>query len=132
MYPLGFIARLFFSLVFIVSVAVSFVPAILCGHIRTLSDCFDHVMDASGLSRVPSNVCPLPPTFMPHTPERLNLWDRLFNRTRKEVADRGRSEWKRYDGDTGREITTFYRTWVDYRVIDRLTGSETIEREYLS
>lgn len=65
---------------------------------------------------------------MPHQPEVLNLWDRLFNRYRREVADRGSVLW----GRVGTDLYDYRRLWVEYRVIDRLTGSETIEREYLS
>ncbi len=70
-----------------------------------------------------------------NTPERLNLWDRLFNRYRKEVADRGQSLWQTthtYGGVVIGEPSEYYRNWVEYRIIDRLTGSETIKREYLN
>lgn len=68
---------------------------------------------------------------MSHQPEKLNLWDRLFNRYRREVADRGIAN-RQYIWWDGRPPTQFTRPWIEYRVIDRLTGSETIEREYLS
>lgn len=65
---------------------------------------------------------------MTHQPEKLNLWDRVFNRYRKEVADRGTCLWGRFDTD----LYDRKRHWVEYRIIDRVTGSETIEREYLT
>ncbi len=68
-------------------------------------------------------------------PESLNLWDRLFNRTRKEVADRGDEHWGRYYPPglfNCTEYTNYTRRWVEYRTIDRVTGSETLKREYLN
>lgn len=67
---------------------------------------------------------------MTHQSEKLNLWDRIWNRYRKEVADRGSIDGY-YMGFMGtREYVT--REWIEYRVIDRLTGSETLKREYLT
>lgn len=62
----------------------------------------------------------------PHTPERLNLWDRFFNRHRREVLKHHCME--RTNKSTGEKREYPY---VDYRVIDRLTGSEIIERQWL-
>lgn len=72
-----------------------------------------------------------------YQPEQLNLWDRLFNRYRKEVAERGKSEWSRVYSDAyGYPIESTRRPWVrnyvDYHIIDRLTGGYTIKREYLN
>lgn len=71
-----------------------------------------------------------------YTPERLSLWDRVFNRTRREVHGRGKETWTKRPRDPyGYYIGKPYeytRTWVEYRVIDRVTGSVTIEREYLT
>ncbi len=67
-----------------------------------------------------------------HIPEKLSLWDRWFNRYRREVHQRGSATWHRtYDGMklAGSDFT---RRWVEYRVIDRLTGSERLEREYIT
>lgn len=73
---------------------------------------------------------------MTHTPEKLNLWDRLFNRYRKEVHDRGTTINRRFYRKDGVIIpgseSESETKWVEYRVIDRLTGSETIKREYLT
>ncbi len=68
---------------------------------------------------------------MTHTPERLNLWDRLFNRYRREVAARGTDHRGLYHGGRDTGVKRSYH-WVEYKVIDRLTGSETIEREYMT
>ncbi len=72
---------------------------------------------------------------MTHTPEHLSLWDRWFNRHRKEVHARGEEEWQTtttYGGVVVGEPRKYHRLWIEYRVIDRLTGSERIEREYLN
>lgn len=69
-------------------------------------------------------------------PESLSIWDRIFNRYRKEVIKRGEENWTRrkYCPYTGAETsqTPYSRDWVDYKIIDRVTGSETIERKYLN
>lgn len=72
------------------------------------------------------------PTF---TPEKLNLWDRFFNRYRREVVTRATENWKHQAQVAG--IPTgdpfrYTRDYVEYRIIDRLTGSVRIEREYLN
>ncbi len=74
-------------------------------------------------------------------PEKLNLWDRIFNRYRKEVVERGKEKWFRnytlsYDnhvfGLFGKVPDSDYtREFVIYKIIDRITGSETIEKKYL-
>lgn len=71
----------------------------------------------------------------PFTPEKLSLWDRLFNRYRREVCARGEEKWgttPTYGGLPVGETREFIRNWVEYNVIDRVTGSVTIEREYLN
>lgn len=67
-------------------------------------------------------------------PEKLNLWDRLFNRYRKEILEEGKEKWKRwpYGAEVPSLSIAYVRTYVKYKVIDRLTGSETIEMEYLN
>lgn len=63
--------------------------------------------------------------------QNLSLWDRFFNRYRKEIHQRGTStHWNR--NSYGESLPNSVRSWVEYRVIDRLTGSETIERDYLN
>lgn len=65
------------------------------------------------------------------TPEKLNLWDRIFNRERREMIDKGEERWGRWS-PIGIKLHDYMRCYVDYRVIDRVTGSERIEREYLN
>ena len=63
--------------------------------------------------------------------EKLNLWDRIFNRYRTEIYQEGTENWHRtYEGRKlqGGEYT---RKYVQYKVIDRVTGSETLETQYL-
>lgn len=70
-----------------------------------------------------------------HTPEKLSLWDRWFNRYREEVHQRSSEAWTRtttYNDVPIGEPRRFTRDWVEYRVIDRLTGSERIRRDYLN
>ncbi len=72
---------------------------------------------------------------MRHTPEKLSLWDRWFNRYRREVKDQGTEIWqstRTYQGIPLGDPTDYARYWVEYRVIDRLTGSERLERTYIS
>lgn len=65
-------------------------------------------------------------------PEKLNLWDRFFNRYRKEVHDRGTENWiTTYNGVTI-EGSNYSKDWIEYKIIDRVTGGYTIEREYLN
>jgi hypothetical protein len=60
-------------------------------------------------------------------PENLNLWDRLFNRYRKTVLRRHNVISQTHDGRYKQEYP-----YVEYTVTDRLTGSETIERQWLN
>lgn len=69
-------------------------------------------------------------------PEKLNLFDRFFNRYREEVYERGivkSTEFYRYPDGTivpNSEVETEY-PYLEYFITDRLTGSETIKRVYL-
>lgn len=63
--------------------------------------------------------------------EKLNLWDRLFNRRKKIIIGRGKQDFHMtYEGQR-LPNSEYQRSWVEYKIIDRLTGSETIMREYL-
>ena len=62
-------------------------------------------------------------------PEKLNLWDRLFNRYRRSVIGRGQSVYKIVE--RGPYKDSYVAHWVDYHVIDRLTGGEFIKRKWL-
>lgn len=67
------------------------------------------------------------------TPEKLSLWDRFFNRYRREVAERGTEAWCKQMPYSGKIAGSEYmRDYVDYKIVDRLTGSESLEREYLN
>jgi hypothetical protein len=63
-------------------------------------------------------------------PEKLNLWDRFFNRYKKTIHTRGEEEWQSVK--YGVKLYTYDRSFIEYLIIDRLTGSEKIEREYLN
>jgi hypothetical protein len=64
-------------------------------------------------------------------PEKLNLWDRIFNRKRQEIVSEGQETWDYHCG--GVEIgAPFIRYFVKYKIINRVTGSETIEKVYLN
>ena len=72
-------------------------------------------------------------------PEKLSLWDRLFNRYRKVIHQRGHETWeKRYGAGSilhpGQVVpcSGYNRDWIEYKIIDRVTGSETIDRVYLN
>lgn len=65
-------------------------------------------------------------------PEKLTLWERLFARHRKEIHARGEETWNHKWGGHGIPGSEFTRMWIEYKITDRLTGGETIEREYLN
>ncbi len=66
-------------------------------------------------------------------PEKLSLWDRIFNRYRRVIISQGSETWSKRN-QLGQVIqnSNFTRDYVTYKVIDRVTGSETIERVYLT
>jgi hypothetical protein len=66
-------------------------------------------------------------------PEKLSLWDRWFNRYKRTVKARGSEPWSIFNR-YGEKIptSTYSRSYVEYLVTDRLTGSERIEKEYLN
>lgn len=64
--------------------------------------------------------------------EKLSLWDRFFNRYRRVVVEEGRETWRRhYTHGPIVPNSEYTRKYVKYKVIDRVTGSETIEMVYL-
>lgn len=65
-------------------------------------------------------------------PEKLNLWDRLFNRYRKEIITEGEETWFNRCGNIRVPNSEYQRRYVKYKSIDRVTGSETIEIQYLN
>ena len=64
-------------------------------------------------------------------PERLTLWDRFFNRRRREIMEEIEETW--YQTYEGKKLqgSEYIRKKVKYKVIDRVTGSETIEYRYV-
>lgn len=71
-------------------------------------------------------------------PEKLNLWDRVFNRTRREIVEEGKETWHArfpanhwYEGQIIPN-SNYTRSFIKYKIIDRVTGSETIEKVYLN
>ena len=65
-------------------------------------------------------------------PEKLNLWDRFFNRYRKVIIEEGKTTWNYRSPYNGEKIgQPFNRNYVKYKIIDRLTGSETIDIDYI-
>jgi hypothetical protein len=71
-------------------------------------------------------------------PEKLNIWDRFFNRYRKEIVEENSEKWFQYNkalvglADSETLKLKFSRDFIKYKIIDRLTGSETIEKVYLN
>ena len=61
-------------------------------------------------------------------PEKLNLFDSFFNRYHKEIIGREKNTWIKTYGGIKIPNSEHSRSYVDYKVIDRLTGSETIKR----
>ena len=67
------------------------------------------------------------------TPEKLSIWDRLFNRYKKTIHKKGSDKWFRTNSLGYRiEGSDYSRDYVEYLITDRFTGSETIKREYLN
>lgn len=64
--------------------------------------------------------------------EKLGLWDRFFNRYRKEILQRGEENFSNYFHGNRIPNSTHAREFVVYKIIDRMTGSETVEKEYLN
>ena len=64
--------------------------------------------------------------------EKLNLWDRFFNRYKKVIIEEGVENWQRMN-KLGYTIpdSDYSKDFVKYKIIDRLTGSEIIKKEYL-
>ena len=62
--------------------------------------------------------------------EKLNFWDRIFNRYKKTIHNRGTETWSSYS--FGKYMASYSRSWIEYKITDRVTGSEMIKREYLN
>ena len=69
------------------------------------------------------------------TPEKLSWWDRFFNRYRRVIVEEGQETWSSESvlyGMRMNDAREFQRKFVKYKIIDRLTGSEKIEIDYLT
>jgi len=64
-------------------------------------------------------------------PEKLNLWDRLFNRYREEPIKEISEKWYKEYHNQRLEGSEYIRIKLKFKRIDRLTGSETIEYCYI-
>lgn len=65
-------------------------------------------------------------------PEKLGIWDRIFNRYRKEIYSKGNETWNGYFQGYKIPNSEYNRHYVEYKIIDRVTGSERIEKEYFN
>ena len=63
--------------------------------------------------------------------EKLNLWDRFFNRYREKPIEEISEKWYREYQGKRLEGSEYIRLKLKFKRIDRLTGSETIEYRYL-
>ena len=68
-----------------------------------------------------------------YQPEKLNLWDRCFNRYKTLPINKGRELWEEQMASHGvryGNIHKFDRTFTEYHIIDRLTGGYTVKKVY--
>lgn len=65
-------------------------------------------------------------------PEKISVWDRWFNRYRREIVEEGTELWVKRPHDCDLLKYEYQRQFVKYKIIDRVTGSERIEKEYLN
>jgi hypothetical protein len=72
------------------------------------------------------------PPIPKFAPERLNLWDRMFNRYKTEYYQRGNDTWTKHYYGTEVPGSDYNRSWIEHLVIDRLTGGVEIKRQYLT
>lgn len=68
-----------------------------------------------------------------YEPEKISLWDRLFNRYKLVAVEEGMEEWAKrsylkYTGESKR--VEYVRQYVKYHKIDRLTGAYEIIKKY--
>lgn len=68
-----------------------------------------------------------------YQPEKLGLYDRFFNRYRRIPIQDGSETWtKRYCNYWSEWFVPYNRDFIVYEIVDRLTGSVKIEKEYLN
>lgn len=65
--------------------------------------------------------------------EKLNLWDRIFNRYKTVIIEEGVEARQLYSTHNGViPNSKFNKKFVKYKKIDRVTGSEEIFQKYIS
>ena len=63
--------------------------------------------------------------------EKLNLWDRIFNRYKKIPIKSGSEIWNRfYNNGVSIPNSDFSRCYTEYHEVDRLTGGYEIKKVY--
>lgn len=68
-----------------------------------------------------------------YLPEKLNLYDRFFNRYRKIPIEEGCETWERLERDAWYQwVREYRRDFIVYEIVDRLTGSVEIKKVYLN
>lgn len=70
-----------------------------------------------------------------YTSEKLNLWDRMFNRYKMVPVNKGSEVWEEQMSIGGQRYGNIHkinRNFVEYHKIDRLTGGYEIIRKYLN
>ena len=65
-----------------------------------------------------------------YQPEKLNFWDRIFNRYKKIPVNQGKETWFRNIHGIKIQDSEFIRSFVEYHKIDRLTGGYEVIKEY--
>jgi len=72
----------------------------------------------------------MPAITTAYQPEKLNLWDRIFNRYKEIPIEMGNSSWSRAIDGVILENTKYVRTFVVYHIVGPLTGGYTIDKRY--
>ena len=67
-----------------------------------------------------------------NTIEKLNLWDRFFNRYKMIIKSEGVESWCHHSYGVKIPYSDYSRKYVVYRKIDRLTGSEELIKKYFN
>ena len=68
-----------------------------------------------------------------YPPEKLNLWNRFYNRYKTIPVEEGKENWTKIRYDLWNHPPFRYsRTFIKYHNIDRLTGSYEVFIKYLN
>lgn len=67
-----------------------------------------------------------------YPPEKLNIWDRIFNRYKTIPVEEGEEDWTYYHKYNPFDKRYSQRSYVVYHKIDRLTGGYEVIKEYLN